>query len=151
MDAKNSTVIPAVTSGENNIFSSTTNAIPEAGLEEKWYHPKCHYIESQLLEAELNFTGLYSSVTAAPARVQGKPTQIHSAGPGQSPAREISFAVPHTSLLALGPLPCSGAVHLASSQSCWDSAAQWDITHFKQPRKLRFHLICCSQATRFLR
>lgn len=78
MDAKNSTVIPAVTSGENNIFSRTTNTIPEAGLEEKWYHPKCHYTESQLLEAELNFTGLYSSVTAAPARVQGKPTQIHS-------------------------------------------------------------------------
>lgn len=40
LDAKNSSLIPAVTSGENNIFSSTSNAILEAGLEEKWYHHK---------------------------------------------------------------------------------------------------------------
>lgn len=77
---------------------------------------KCQWVESQLLEAEPNFTGLYSSVTETPTRAQGKPPQIHSAGPGQSPVREGSFGAPHTFLLALGPpspLPCSGAGHAA--------------------------------------
>lgn len=40
LDVKKSVLTPAVSFGENNIFSSNSNAILEADLEKKWYHRK---------------------------------------------------------------------------------------------------------------
>jgi len=40
LDVKKPFLTPAVSLGENNFFSSNSNAILEADLEKKWYHRK---------------------------------------------------------------------------------------------------------------
>lgn len=40
LDVKKSVLTPAVSFGENIVFSSNSNAILEADLEKKWYHRK---------------------------------------------------------------------------------------------------------------
>lgn len=68
LDARNSTLIPALASGDRNIFSRPVMQSWKLVWRRNGITTNCQGVESQLLEAETNFTGLYSSGTETPTK-----------------------------------------------------------------------------------